>query len=544
MKILSIHRGHDASLCLYENGKIKRFILSERISRIKHDDNIKILIDYFFDYLYEKIDYLIISRFATSDLSSDEKNIKYFFSRYDFKNNVEVSYDFNHHLNHAMISFYNSGFDESLVIVVDGSGSMLTSDGLTEVESIYYFNKFENRLLYKNVIEQIFSSFTLPWDKKFNGLKKSIYDYKNIFGIGILYDMSAILIGSNPGGCGKAMGLSSYGSPNPLFQNIFLEKNTLNNYFFKQLPEEYKKFLKTPSKKITRENYKLYADLCYEVQNQTQKAVGDLIDEKIKETGIRNVCISGGYGMNVVANHYLLKRFPEVKFYFEPLCGDAGLSVGSSISKSYQVNKNNLNHEPLKTTSFHGILHDVSSYKGKESSIIEIAELLYRNKSVAVYTGISESGQRALGNRSIFFNPLNTDAKKIVNEIKKREWYRPFAAVVLEEDAEIYFDMGKIKSSPFMTVCFPVKKEYSDIIRGVVHVDNTCRIQTVSDRSSYLYNLLQEFKHISGHGLLLNTSFNLAGHPLVETPEDALYTLNNSSLDYLLFEETNQLISN
>jgi carbamoyltransferase len=182
--------------------------------------------------------------------------------------------------------------------------------------------------------------------------------------------------------------------------------------------------------------------------------------------------------------------------------------------------------------------------KNETKSAKYIANLLHQNKSVAVYTGLAETGQRALGNRSIFFNALNPNAKDLVNEIKKREWYRPFACIVLEEDANVYFDMGRIKSSPFMTICFPVRPEYVKIIPGVTHIDNTCRIQTISKTDGYLYELLQEFKKLSGHGILLNTSFNLAGEPLVETPEDAFNTLNNSCLDYLWFEETQQLFKN
>lgn len=166
-----------------------------------------------------------------------------------------------------------------------------------------------------------------------------------------------------------------------------------------------------------------------------------------------------------------------------------------------------------------------------------------QNKSVAVYTGLSEAGQRSLGNRSILFNALNPDAKDIVNKIKNREWYRPFACVILEEDVNIYFDVGRIKSSPFMTTSFPVRSKCVKIIPGITHIDNTCRIQTVSKTDGYLYKLLREFKKLSGHGILLNTSFNLAGQPLVETPTDAFNTLNNSYLDYLWFEETQQLFN-
>jgi carbamoyltransferase len=238
-----------------------------------------------------------------------------------------------------------------------------------------------------------------------------------------------------------------------------------------------------------------------------------------------------------------LQRFPEVEFYFEPLSDDTGGAIGAAKMFWYFETKDQT-IRPLKTTSFHGVHYDVSSYKGKTSSTQEIATLLYQNKSIAVYTKLAESGQRALGNRSILFNALNPDAKEIVNRIKKREWYRPFACMVLEEDADIYFDMGRITSSPFMTICFPVRPQYDKIISGVTHIDNTCRIQTISKTDNYLYKLLREFKKLSGHGILLNTSFNLAGEPLVETPEDAFKTINNSSLDYLWFEETKQLFEN
>jgi len=161
-------------------------------------------------------------------------------------------------------------------------------------------------------------------------------------------------------------------------------------------------------------------------------------------------------------------------------------------------------------------------------------DLLCQNKSVAVFYGQAEAGERALGNRSILFNALNPDAREIVNTIKKREWYRPFAAMVLEEDAHLYFENAC--PSRFMTVSFPVK---SDIIPGVTHVDGTCRVQTVA--SGHMYDILKEYKKVTGHGILLNTSFNLAGQPLVDTADEALKTLNESTLDYLWFYETKQL---
>jgi len=452
--------------------------------------------------LDKKIDVICLSTFginSNSLLKTFEKYKKY-------NPSVKLVLQQDHHLNHASIAFYNSKFDQSLVIVADGSGSKI-GDNMVEVESVFTFNREKHTLIYKNVVEP-FSSWDLPWGK---------------VGVGGLYDMASILIGNTPDDCGKSMGLSSYGSSNKSFENLFLQHNSVIE----------------PIKKVEQDTYQLHADFCYEVQQQTQRAVGDLIEKGIEKTGIKKVCISGGYGMNIVANYYYLQRFSDVEFYFEPMCNDSGVSIGSAMNAYFKLNNKTPN--PIQTTSFHGIKYDISNYKGKTTTIKDVANLLNQDKSVAVYTGLAEAGQRAFGNRSILFNALNPDAKDLVNEIKKREWYRPFACIVLEEDSNIYFDMGKIKSSPFMTICFPVRSEYVKIIPGVTHVDNTCRIQTVSKKDKYLYELLQEFKNLSGHGILLNTSFNLSGEPLVETPKDAFNTLINSCLDYLWFEETQQL---
>lgn len=537
MKILGIHFGHDASFCLYNNGRVDNYFLTERTTKVKYDHRIENILDLFFQ-LNTQIDYISISTFSSNlnlicllSLHSFIRKYKQKYNRYP-----KVVFNSDHHTIHANTAFYNSKFEESIVVVVDGSGSIVNQN-LVEVESIYKFNNNFQELLYKNVVNKVFSN-DLPWDIKFD--KKCIeYDHKNIFSIGILYEIASILTGNTGEDCGKAMGLSSYGNSNKNFEKIFIEKNTLNNIFFKNSPNEIKTFLKNPVHKITEDNYKLHADFCYEVQYQTQKAVGDLIEDFVTKTGTLNVCISGGYGMNIVANQYYIKRFPGIKFYFEPLCNDAGCSIGSSILT--YVNLTGNNHIPQNNTFYHGFYYDISKYTGKYTKIDEIAKMLFENKSIAVYRGFAEAGRRSLGNRSIFFNPLNPEAKNLVNKIKKREWYRPFAASVLEEDANIYFDMEDIESSPYMTVCFSVRDEYTNIIPGVVHVDNTCRIQTVSKNDGYLYSLLIEFKKISGYGILLNTSFNLAGDPLVETPEDAFDTLERSCLDYLWFSDTEQL---
>jgi carbamoyltransferase len=165
--------------------------------------------------------------------------------------------------------------------------------------------------------------------------------------------------------------------------------------------------------------------------------------------------------------------------------------------------------------------------------------LLIDQKSVAIFDGAPEAGPRALGHRSILFDPRNKNAKDIVNKIKKREWYRPFAGIILESQFNEYFDTCGLKESKFMTINFEAKSGVRDYVPGIIHVDNTCRIQTVS--SGFLFNLLTLFYNKTGCPMLLNTSFNLAGEALVQTKKDALDTLNNCSLDAVYFVDDNKL---
>ena len=552
MNILSVYYGHDSSACILKDGEILFYFKEERFSREKRDSIPFISIKKCIENFNEEITHIIIS--ATNYTEIFFYVIKFISSFIKLPNDKNIiNFTSNHHLSHAGISFFNSGFEKAIVIVADAGGSTYNQNkNICECESIYLmsYNKSIEPIL-KNYFISATSNLEELKNLKINSEKEyEVNLFKKIGGIVNVYITATLLIGQNMFENGKTMGLSSYGEkilnfpkifinensePNPNYYEIYDYENTKEPFFI----GHYEKI----TKEITEENYKFYADYAYEIQTQTQEALGNLIEKVIKKTKIKKVCISGGYGMNVVANYYYLQRFPDIEFYFEPLSDDSGGSIGSAKIFWHFKNKDKI-IRPLKTTSFHGVYYDISSYKGKTTSIKDIANILYQNKSVAVYSGLAEAGQRALGHRSIFFNPLNPNAKHLVNKIKKREWYRPFACIVLEEDANIYFDMGKIKSSPFMTICFPVRSKYVKIIPGVTHVDNTCRIQTVSKSDKYLYELLQEFKKLSGHGILLNTSFNLAGEPLVETPEDAFNTLNNSCLDYLWFEKTNQLFNN
>ena len=558
MRILSVNPSHDASAVILNDGEIECYFKEERLSKRKRDkmcflSTIECIRNY-----KGKIDYIIANN-TYHVVRSYELELYYLFlhriTKVPYENIIEFSHK--HHLSHAGIAFYNSGFDKCLVVVVDGEGSKF-EDTVSECESVYiasYPDKFTP------ILKNFYRNPDYNYKKEVKSIKTFIKKLESNFncecnfnghlgGIVNLYTTASEIISQSRLENGKPMGLSSYGEKIKDFPSFFItETGAINDDLFYLYSQEdidktiYKPCKNKITKEITKENYKFYADYAYEIQTQTQEEVGNLIEKSIEKTGIKRICIVGGYGMNVVANHYYLQRFPDVEFYFEPLSDDTGITIGAAKVVFHNETKDKT-IRPLKTTSFHGVIHDISSYKGKTIPTKDISKLLYEDKSVAVYTGLAEIGQRALGNRSILFNALNPDAKDLVNEIKKREWYRPFACMVLEEDANIYFNMGRIKSSHFMTICFPVRPEYVKIIPGVTHIDNTCRVQTVSQDDGYLYKLLQEFKVLSGHGILLNTSFNLAGEPLVETPEDAFNTLNNSCLDYLWFEETQQLFKN
>ena len=164
----------------------------------------------------------------------------------------------------------------------------------------------------------------------------------------------------------------------------------------------------------------------------------------------------------------------------------------------------------------------------------EAVKQILNQQVVAIFQNSSEYGPRGLGNRSLLFDPRNKNGKDIVNKIKKREWFRPFAGTVLLEHAHDWFDMGTIKESPYMSYAIPVKEEKKSVIPAITHVDGTCRVQTVTkEQNKKFYEIIKLFYEKTNVPILFNTSFNLAGETLVETKKDAIDTLNRSDINYL-----------
>jgi carbamoyltransferase len=544
VKVLGFSIAHDSSVCVYENGKIVLFLKEERFSKNKRD---KIPFISLQKALYEHNDVDAVVLCAVQE----EKEIFDIYSRFIKKyikneNCLFFNLTGSHHLQHASLAFYNSGFKNAAVIIVDRNGSKIL-DSARESETIFFAQ-------YPNKIEEYYKNFWVYDDTGHEKIKK-IYkdtgietDARSMHGIVKVYESATTMIGEHALENGKTMGLSAYGNKKRKFPDFFVNKtNIVNNFYFahKDISSEYQSvyidFENIESRYFSEKTHANYSDLAWQVQKQTQEAVAFLVEKTIHKYHTKNIVLSGGYALNVVANQYLINKFPDLNFYFEPIADDSGNSIGGAMLV-YRSLTQDENIYPIKDTFFHGYKYDLPKIDGSLALYSDVAKLLYSNKSVGVYDGFAEAGPRALGHRSILFNAMNPDAKNIVNKIKNREWYRPFAAMVLEEDAHKYFDMKKIKKSEYMTISFDVLPEAINLIPGVVHVDGSCRIQTVSESNKEMFELLKEFKKISGHGILLNTSLNLAGDPLAETPEDALNILEKSSLDFVWFPEISKIV--
>ena len=179
----------------------------------------------------------------------------------------------------------------------------------------------------------------------------------------------------------------------------------------------------------------------------------------------------------------------------------------------------------------------------KDSNYAEIIDLIQDKHLVALFQGRSEAGPRALGNRTLMFDPTVPNGKDVVNLIKRREWFRPFAASCMLEHVHDWFDMAGLKESPFMMYAVDALPAVQEKVPSVIHVDNTCRVQTVTkEQNLHWYNLIEEFYNRTSVPMLFNTSFNLAGDPLVETIDDALNTLRKSDIEYLYLPDIGKLV--
>ena len=518
MRVLGISPSHDSSVAVYNNGQIEFFGKEERFTGYKRDASPFMALEKVYEIFKTNIDHVTYS-WLPNDCHRFE-----FFHAYAFKK-FKLSMAFPphscHHINHAALAFYNSGFKEALTFVVDRNGSW-NEKNERESETVFecsYPNTFKT--LYKN-----YWSHDIP-----------------TFGIVRAYEAATTLIGQGALENGKTMGLASYGT-NKKYDKLFTGHIALHDKFEDTNNEWDSAIFKGQKDKINNEitlsNYQFYADAAKHVQIETQKATLCLIKKYVKETGIKNICLVGGYALNVVANSYLIKNLPDCKFYIEPVSDDTGTSLGAAMLL-YRYFTKDMNVYPMSDTFYHYYEKSKKQY-GVKKSTKDLCDILNNQKIVAIFEGAPESGQRALGHRSLLFDPRNVEGKRIVNSLKNREWYRPFAGVILKEKFKEYFETLGVEESPHMVLNFKCKPIMKKNFPAIVHVDNTCRVQTID--KGFLYDLLKEFYKKTGCPFLLNTSFNLAGKPLIQTKKEAVEfvkTSNNPSFEGVYFIDDKKL---
>lgn len=555
--------GHDSAACLLINGNAVFAVEEERLNRKKHTGDlpvnaIKACLDhagitfsdidhitfgwnpiisflhipvYIFKY-FDKVPSLLRER---HDFSLEENlgNMNYLWKMKQLPKHLAQLFPgekhpkfhwLNHHKCHASSAFFSSGYDEAAIMTLDGAGEWSTAT-LSVGEG--------------NNIKQI-GKVNTPYS------------------LGAFYQAISIYLGFELiSGPGKLMGLSSYGKKDSEEYRQMRKMFTLTpdggfkidmsyfSYHYTRKSGVSKKFVSLLGPPVNDQNS--WTDHHFNIAAAAQRIVEDIILHMaacLKErTGLNNLCIAGGVGLNSVTNGLLVKSkiFDEV--FIQPAAGDSGTALGSALyfnnivmgsPRKYILDTAFLGPEYSSEKYELEIKKAGYPYKKTDDPEIFAAKQLAAGKIIAWFQGRLEYGPRALGNRSILSSPLRPDMKDILNaRVKFREGFRPFAGIVLEEDCGEYFDCDY--PSPYMLKVYEVKEKYQRIMPSITHVDNTVRIQTVNKTENPpMRKLLEAFKKETGYSAIINTSFNIKGEPIVCTPQDAVYSFQRADIDYLV----------
>ncbi|HEY4517430.1 MAG TPA: carbamoyltransferase C-terminal domain-containing protein [Candidatus Paceibacterota bacterium] len=569
--------GHDPGAALISGNRVVA-ISEERLNRIKYSTGLfpKLSTPYCLQALGlkpEDIDLIVMDYVG----ELDEKEVLAIFTKentLDFSR-AEIKV-INHHLAHAASAYYCSPFTEGAVMIVDGTGSRVESKegSFVETETLYRAAG--------TTLEQI---------------QKTVHrfyhaDYPDTYGIGKLYTfITRRLLEFGMYNEGKTMGLASYGNAQNIFKLIPKDRfmKEVGGHFLCNPKITYpgsgsfslKRFLRDPRKVII--NYAVmllklvkktgsrlknkpvfspihipipprprdlplpeqkYNDLAAVVQDIIEDVFLGLSRRAHAATGSRNICIAGGCGLNGVSNNKILhdKKFAEI--FIQPASSDTGIPLGCALwgqvhlgePRTYVMRDAYLGRE-YSGQEIQEAMQKTNGISFKKSSAVaeETAKLLAEQKVVGWFQFGSEYGPRSLGARSILADPRRAEMKNILNDrVKHRELWRPFAASVLKEKANEYFELD-YEESPFMLLVPKIRERAKKDMQALVHVDGTCRIQTVTKEDNGLYyDLIQAFHKETGVPLIVNTSFNLAGEPIIESPEDALRCFLSTDMDYLV----------
>ena len=455
------------------------------------------------------------------------KRIRKFFE-YKFGHCPQIKI-YNHHLAHAASTYYNSGYEDALIMTADGSGDSISTSiyavKMGKIENLKNFCFPNSFGLYYSIITQ------------FLGFEKNADEY-------------------------KLMGLSGYGVPNIDFSDILkfengeyqinidiVNKNALelgyplhitkqDQYYSDWLSQKLQCKPRKSNEPITQK----HMDIASSAQKRFEEVILKMLSIYIKQTGIKNICLAGGTFMNCLLNGKIYKLKEAGNIFVPPVCDDSGTAMGAAI---LCMKENGFNIKPIESAYYGEEYTDeevVNELKQCSVHFIDHGENIYshvayelaKGKIIGWFQGRMEVGPRALGNRSILADPRDSAMKDKLNLIKKRNDFQPFGPSVIDKVKNEFFDIEKKCSDNFMTVTFDTKEKHKDKIPAAVHVDGSARVQVVSKRNNpRYYRLLQEFEQKTGYPVLINTSLNRKGEPIARTINDALAILYSTSLEGL-----------
>jgi carbamoyltransferase len=490
----------------------------------------------------DRLIYQDMPGFLPAEERLDAKEHPHFRSRSDKV--VSIS----HHLAHAYSAFACSPFDDGVIMIVDGVGSYRSdvtepfpeSDAATplarESESYYKFSGKTIECLKK------------VWMEPDRGFLSD--EFYNMPGLGALYSRASTYIFGDWNKCGELMGLAPYGRREQVRPLMDIANNDLTvPRWSAEFNQPY--VTDTGKKWETSPSMRHWEDLAWRVQDDTEKVLLARANWLRETTGATNLCIAGGVALNCVANGRVAREAGFENVWIQPAAGDDGIAIGCAYYGYLEILKQrrsfvmdhsyvgrSYSEETVRAATQRSMVRIQTTAVQSADICAETAKLLADQKVIGWFQGRSEFGPRALGNRSLIADPRKAEMKDILNSrVKHRQPFRPFAPIVLEERAKDIFE-GE-EDSPFMLIAKSVRPEWRDKIPAIVHVDGTARVQTVLEATNpALYRLLKEFEALTGVPVLINTSFNIKGEPIVETPRDAMRCFLTTGIDHLVLHDT------
>lgn len=556
--VLGTGLSHDGSSCLMRDGVIVAAIEKERITGRKHDGfNDKLTLEYCLEAAgigWRDVD-LLVENNTRNRFEMEDQRLRAGRNIPESVPRVNIS----HHLAHAYSAAAASQFSSATVVVIDGRGSsldncvdvrpqVLPADVHSVEEDLRdeWFEKFSVYAFQDGRVETVFKDFSRLISPTFDREKCPLAPATMEHSVGEFYGGVAQYVFQRNFQEGKLMGLAPYGRPDKVQAEGFILRDNrafINYHGLPQMPVELSAGFYERA-----DCFQAYADLAYWAQKELEKAVTYLFQASHELAPSSNVCYAGGVALNAVANRRLLQGTPFENFFIQPAAADNGIAIGCcyygwlEVLKASPVRHNGMSAFG-KSYSIERCLSAIDAAGADvlttepEDLFQTVGQLLAEGQTVGWFQGPSEFGPRALGHRSILADPRRHHMQDFINRrIKLREDFRPFAPSVTEEDAARFFEGDS--DSPYMILVMETCPEWRERLPAVVHVDGTARVQTVSQRLNPLYHqLLKEFGRITGIPILLNTSFNRRGMPIVETPEQALGFFLESELHALVLDK-------